>query len=75
VILLREVHFVRSERTFRHLILPDEAHFELSGCVNKQNSRYWSEANPNELHLQPLHSHRVTVLPGIPAFGINGPYF
>jgi len=42
VILLREVHFVSSERTFRHLIMPDEAHFELSGCVNNQNTRYWN---------------------------------
>jgi hypothetical protein len=36
VTLLREVHFVSSERTFCHLILPDEAHFELSGCLNKK---------------------------------------
>jgi hypothetical protein len=47
MIWLQEVHLVNSERTFRHLIMPDEAHFELSGCVNKQNTRYWSEANPN----------------------------
>lgn len=39
VILLREVHFVSSERTFCHLIMPDEADVELSGCVNKQNMR------------------------------------
>jgi hypothetical protein len=74
MILSRELHFVSSELTFPHLIMPDEAHFELSGCVNKQNTRYWSEANPNELHLQPLHSHRVTVLFGISAFGIIGPF-
>jgi len=30
--------------------------------------------NPNELQLQPLHSHRVTVLSGISAFGINRRY-
>jgi len=24
----------------------DEAHFHLSGTVNKQNFRYWSESNP-----------------------------
>jgi hypothetical protein len=26
--------------------LSEEAHFYLSGFVNKQNFRYWSQANP-----------------------------
>jgi hypothetical protein len=34
----------------------DEAHFHLSGCVNKQNFRYWAENNPQQLHERPLHS-------------------
>jgi hypothetical protein len=37
----------------RQVIMSDEAHFELPGCVNKQNR---NEANPNELHVKPLHS-------------------
>ena len=32
------------------VFFPDEAHFHLSGTVNKQNFRYWSESNPRELH-------------------------
>ncbi|XP_069594588.1 bromodomain-containing protein 7 isoform X2 [Ranitomeya imitator] len=53
----------------------DEAHFHLSGCVNKQNMRYWSEANPREVHERPLHSDRVTVWCAISRVGIIGPYF
>lgn len=35
------------------------AHFELSGCVNIQIMQYWSETNPDELHLKPLYSQKV----------------
>ena len=53
----------------------DEAHFHLSGAVNKQNMRYWSAENPRELHLRPLHSQRVTVWCAISRVGIIGPWF
>lgn len=53
----------------------DEAHFHISGCVNKQNMRYWSETNPREIHQKPLHSDRVTVWTAISREGIIGPYF
>ena len=53
----------------------DEAHFHVSGFVNKQNFRYWSQANPRELHEKPLHSQKVTVLCAMSASGIIGPYF
>jgi len=32
-----------------NLLMTDEAHFHLSGFVNKQNTRYWSPVNPKEL--------------------------
>ena len=53
----------------------DEAHFHLSGVVNKQNFRYLSATNPIELHERPLHSSKVTVWCTISSFGIIGPYF
>jgi hypothetical protein len=43
------------------ILVTDEAHFHLSGCVNKQNFRCWAEENPQQLHQLPLHSARVTV--------------
>lgn len=53
----------------------DEAHFHISGCVNKQNMRYWSDTNPRELHQRPLHCERVTVWCAVSRVGIIGPYF
>lgn len=53
----------------------DEAHFHLSGCVNKQNFRYWAAENPRELHQKPLHSPKVTVWCALSSIGIIGPYF
>lgn len=58
-----------------NVFFSDEAHFHLSGCVNKQNMRYWSDANPREIQQKPLHSDRVTVWCGISRIGIIGPYF
>jgi hypothetical protein len=43
---------------FLQVIMSDEAHFELHGCVNQQNK---NEALPNELHVKPLHGQRETV--------------
>jgi hypothetical protein len=42
------------------LYLTDEAHFHLSGYVNKQNFRYWAEETPQQLHQRPLHCERMT---------------
>ncbi|GFX93852.1 hypothetical protein TNCV_1590271 [Trichonephila clavipes] len=39
----------------------DEAHFWLNGCVNKQNCRIWSEANPQVYVETPLHPEKLTV--------------
>jgi len=53
----------------------DEAHFHLSGTVNKQNFRYWSERNPRELHQRAAHDPKVTVCCAVFNFGVLGAYF
>jgi len=57
------------------LIMLDEAHFHLSGYVNKQNFRYWSDNNPMQLHVKPLHIEKITILCGVFIFGLIRPYF
>ena len=32
------------------IVTSDKAHFHLNGNVNKQNFRYWSPMNPQQLH-------------------------
>ena len=63
MILLQEVYLVsiffsafpkENPGVIRHLKMPDEAHFELSGCVNTQRVRYWSEANPHEVRVKQI---------------------
>ncbi|GFS92033.1 DUF4817 domain-containing protein [Trichonephila clavipes] len=56
-------------------LINDEAHFWLNGCVNKQNCRIWSEANPQVYVETPLHPEKLTVLCALWAGGIIGPYF
>ncbi|PNF39164.1 hypothetical protein B7P43_G01359 [Cryptotermes secundus] len=51
----------------------NEAHFHLSGYVNKQNMRYWSGNNPRELLERPLHSDKVTVWCALSRVGVIGP--
>jgi hypothetical protein len=57
------------------VIFSDEAHFHLSGTVNKQNFRYWCGSNPRELHNRAAHDPKVTVWCAVFKFGVLGPYF
>ncbi|XP_046683513.1 uncharacterized protein LOC124369534 [Homalodisca vitripennis] len=57
------------------VMMSDEAHFHLDGYVNKQNFRYWSPTNPEELHERPLHCPKVTVWCGVTKSCVIGPYF
>lgn len=59
----------------KKIILSDEAHFDLSGYVNKQNCRIWGAENPHVIQEQPMHPRRVTVWCGLWAGGVIGPYF
>lgn len=59
----------------KKIIFSDEAHFHLSGFVNKQNCRIWANENPRVIVEKPMHPQRVTVWCGLWAGGIIGPYF
>ncbi|GFS73803.1 uncharacterized protein TNCV_1458421 [Trichonephila clavipes] len=52
------------------ILRSDEAHFWLNGYVNKQNSRIWSEANPQVYVETPLHPEKLTVWCALWAGGI-----
>ena len=53
----------------------DEAHCHLSGHINKQNMRCWSQAHPDEHTYQPLSHEKVTAWYAIGRNGIIGPDF
>ena len=50
-------------------------HFWLNWYVNKQNCRFWSKDQPEELQKLPMPAEKVTVWCGLWAGGIIGPYF
>lgn len=58
-----------------HVFFSDEAHFNLSGYVNKQNCRFWATENPQNIHEDPLHSAKLTVWCAVSGRCIIGPYF
>lgn len=60
---------------YEKIIMSDEAHFHLSGYVNKQNSRIWGSENPKATISVPIHSERVTVWCGFWGKGVIGSYF
>lgn len=57
------------------IIMSDEAHFHLSGYVNKQNYRFWGTENPCITHQEPLHPIKVTAWCAVYAGGVIGPFF
>lgn len=57
------------------IFFSDEAHCHLSGHVNKQNMRFWAQAQPHEHTSAPLSQEKVTVWCAIGRNGIIGPFF
>ena len=45
----------------KKIILSNEAHFDLGGCVSKQNCRICGTENPDVYIEKPTHLKRVTV--------------
>lgn len=70
------VNMAQTDRDFwQNIIMSDEAHFELSGKVNKQNCRIYGTSNPEAIEEQPHYQQKVTVWCGVSAKRIIGPYF
>ncbi|QQP34944.1 Transposable element Tc3 transposase, partial [Caligus rogercresseyi] len=67
--------FTSRRNAYAIVYFSDEAHFHLTGCVKKQNMRYWADTNPRELHERPLHSPKLTVWCATSSTGIVGPWF
>ena len=57
------------------IFFSDEANFHLSGHVNKQNMRFWAQAQPHEHVVRPLSVEKVMVWCAIGRKGIIGPYW
>lgn len=68
-------HEQHDEGFSKKIIFSDEAHFYLSGHVNRQNCRIWGSENPKAIYGLPMYPERVTVWCGFWAGGLIGPYF
>lgn len=53
----------------------DEAHFWLTGYVNKQNHRFWATENPRIFQTTSMKPERLSVFCAISRSGIIGPFF
>ena len=56
------------------ILMTIQAHFTLSGGVNKQNCRIWETEN-DKIHETSLHDQKVSVWAGVCAKTIIGPFF
>ena len=59
----------------KKIIFSDEAHFDLSGYVKKQNYRIWGTEIPHAYIENLTHPKRVTVWCGFSSRGIIGQFF
>lgn len=57
------------------IFFSDEAHFHLSGKVNKQNDRIYAVENPHATRPSFLHQQRVTVWAAMSGRRLLGPFF
>ena len=67
----RSTFFIEKLCSATMLTFGDDAH---NGYVNKQNCRFWSEDQPDELQKLPVHPEKVTVWCNLWAGGIIRPY-
>ena len=68
-------HIEADPEFLKQIIFSDEAHFHLSGQVNRQNCRFWAGENPHATVESSMTKEKVTVWMRIGYHGIFGPYF
>ena len=56
----RLLEMLNDDGVINTFLMTDEAHFHLLGYVNRQNYRYCTPENPQELHQRPPHSERLS---------------
>ena len=59
----------------KHILLTDEANFQLCVNVSSQTCHYWAPKNPRDVHQKPLHSEQVIIWCGVASFGVISPCF
>ena len=59
----------------KKIIFSDEAHFDLSGYINKQNCRIWGTETPHAYIEKPTHPKRIDVWRGFWSRGIIVVFF
>jgi hypothetical protein len=57
------------------LFITDKAYFHLSGYVDSQNTRIWSDENPHAVHHIPLNDIKIGLWCAVRARQITGPIF
>ena len=59
---------------FDHMLffMTEEARFHLSGYVNSQNTRYWSQDNSHIVHEEPRHPEEIGVWCAVSGMRIIG---
>ncbi len=67
--------FKNEDILLHSLLITDEAYFNLSRNVNKQNCIFWAVKNPQIIQEKPLHNPYVTVWMGIESSRTIWPYF
>ena len=73
--LTEKTHQRRNRLNVTCIHFSDEANFHLSGHVNKQNTRLWSEENPHATIPKTRTKQKVMVWCAITKEGVLGPFF
>ena len=58
-----------------HILMTDEANFQLFGYANSQNCHYWATENTRDIHQETLLSEKITVWCGVASCGLIGTHF